>query len=535
MRVSSGLDDPIGFEWDGNACATRAAAGMPTIRCDVTKYRPPENITGLHASPSCVALSMAGHGGGRVVIADLRRAVTDVFDGKHTLARHTRTCARTLRAHRLAKTKATKAQASAWAWQQARLSALIVQPARWIVAGNPEWVTLEQVPPAMPVWEAYAAGLRKLGYSVWCGVLNAADYSVPQTRRRAILVASQVRTATPPEPTHCNGGGSTLFGELQPWVSMADALSWGFADEPAVTVTAGGTSTGGADAMLAGGAGGRAAYRDAMEGTGRRWVVAPHRGQGMIERHGPRPPHEVDQPSPTVIPKARSWRRQMIVDRRQNSRGPQGTTVPDAPVSVDRPAPTFTGKSGSQWVIRTNNATSDGDEMHERSVDDPAPTLTSRGDMWQLRPGKQPNATVRTADEPAPTIAFGHGASQWMWERPATVILGDPRVSPPNRSGGAPQGARPVTTDGVSNGEYVDPLASVRLTVEEAAVLQSFPPDWPFSGSKSARFLQVGNSCPPVMMAHVLAAATGTPIPDVWCDPLVRVDSTDVTEGDDDG
>jgi site-specific DNA-cytosine methylase len=175
------------------------------------------------------------------------------------------------------------------------------------------------------------------------------------------------------------------------------------------------------------------------------------------------------------------------------------------------------------------------DEMYERSVDDPAPTLTSRGDMWQLRPGKQPNATVRTADEPAPTVAFGRDASQWMWERPATVILGDPRVSPPNRSGGAPQGASPVTTDGVLNGEYVDPLASVRLTVEEAAALQSFPPDWPFSGSKSARFLQVGNSCPPVMMAHVLAAATGTPIPDVWCDPLVRVDGTDVTEGDDDG
>ncbi|GFE27584.1 hypothetical protein Sliba_80370 [Streptomyces nigrescens] len=57
---------------------------------------------------------------------------------------------------------------------------------------------MEEVPDVLPLWKQYAVILRRWGFSVWTGILNAADYGVPQTRKRAILPASRVRTAQPP-------------------------------------------------------------------------------------------------------------------------------------------------------------------------------------------------------------------------------------------------------------------------------------------------------------------------------------------------
>ena len=64
-------------------------------------------------------------------------------------------------------------------------AALVAEPARYVHACTPEWVALEQVPAVLPLWKVYAAELRRMGYSAWCGKLNAADYGVPQTRERA--------------------------------------------------------------------------------------------------------------------------------------------------------------------------------------------------------------------------------------------------------------------------------------------------------------------------------------------------------------
>src|SRR5690606_37870098 len=76
----------------------------------------------------------------------------------------------------------------------------------------------------LPLWSALAHVLERHGFSTWAGVLCAADYGVPQTRRRAVLMASRVRAAMPPTPTHAEMPG--MFGE-RPWVSMAEALGWG--------------------------------------------------------------------------------------------------------------------------------------------------------------------------------------------------------------------------------------------------------------------------------------------------------------------
>ncbi|MER7896912.1 DNA cytosine methyltransferase [Streptomyces sp. NPDC096046] len=51
-----------------------------------------------------------------------------------------------------------------------------------------------------------------------------------------------------------------------------------------------------------------------------------------------------------------------------------------------------------------------------------------------------------------------------------------------------------------------------RFSMNEAGMLQSFPPDYPWSGTAQAQ--QVGNAVPPLFGAHLLSAALGLPTPD---------------------
>lgn len=304
--------DPWGIECWAPAIATRRAAVLRTVEGDLadpTILRswylgdiPPD---GLIASPPCPDWSTAGSRAKR--------------DGK-----------------------------TGW---------LVDVPMAWARALTPRWIALEQVPPALEVWEVNADELRAAGYSVWTGILNAANYGVPQTRERAFLLASLDRPALPPEPTHARAPEPSLFGpQLKRWVSMADALGIG---------------------------------------------------------------------------------------------------------GGDRPAQTLTAKSGGQW---------------------------------HLNPGKtetQPNRRVRPVDEPAPTIAFGHDAANWRWDLPATTVTGDPRLSErcSHRDGGQSTGPR--------------------LTIEQAAILQTFPPDYPWQGSKGDQFKQVGNAVPPLLAERILRALAG--------------------------
>jgi DNA (cytosine-5)-methyltransferase 1 len=171
-----GLGDPVGIELDGDACLTRAAAGLRTIRADVATFPLDhlENVTGLTAGPPCTDFSSAG-----------KRAGLEGDSGP-----------------------------------------LVWEVWRWAEALRPEWVAAEQVKEVLPIWRETAERLRSIGYSVWCGILDSANYGTPQNRRRAILMASRVRSVAPPEPTHSRTGHAGFFGTTKPWVTMADALGW---------------------------------------------------------------------------------------------------------------------------------------------------------------------------------------------------------------------------------------------------------------------------------------------------------------------
>lgn len=266
IRRHLGLLD-VGLEWDRSACETRAAAGHTTIRVDVSAFVLTPllgKVWGLLMSPPCTLFSDAGNQVGRLVLDVLAEGVRRLMAGEDCRDEIRERVYPVALAGQHAR-NAKRPEGKRWgddrmeaaAREEAFIACLILEPARYlhalINASNPqtqfEWAAFEQVPAALPVWQVYAQVLRALGWSVWTGVLNAADYGVGQSRRRAVLIASSVRQVAPPEPTHSeSGGGEDLFGGcLAPWRTMADALGRGVTDRPAPTVTSGGAKTGGAE------------------------------------------------------------------------------------------------------------------------------------------------------------------------------------------------------------------------------------------------------------------------------------------------
>lgn len=128
--------------------------------------------------------------------------------------------------HRLADRMAEGDDSTDWTTWEDERSPLVCQPIRWVRDLSPEWVALEEVPAVASLWEHFARIFRGMGYRAWTGDLLAADYGVPQTRLRRILMAHKGRVVHPPMPTHAEHAyGAGLFGDdVRPWVSMADAL-----------------------------------------------------------------------------------------------------------------------------------------------------------------------------------------------------------------------------------------------------------------------------------------------------------------------
>lgn len=289
LRLAGWTGRNVGIEWDADACRTAVAAGHDRVQANIAAFpigHLAGLVEGLIGSPPCTTFSQAGQGAGRLLLEILATAITRTARGKHVLAETRRDCARVLRAHALADPKMrkwTRAKRSEWAWRQAVTSVLVVQPMRYAVTIKPRWIALEQVPAVAPLWQHMAIMLRELGYNTWTGVLSAEMFGVPQTRKRAILIASLDRVVGCPEPTHqpYRAGRVVdtepgLFGDPLPApVSMADALGWGLPDRPAWTVTAGGTDTGGAEVF--GNAKCRAQLRDVVLRNGNQANAAVRR------------------------------------------------------------------------------------------------------------------------------------------------------------------------------------------------------------------------------------------------------------------
>lgn len=88
---------------------------------------------------------------------------------------------------------------------------------------RPEIVTAENVPQLAqlkhPVYMRFISGLKRLGYKVTTEIIKCADYGVPQTRERLIILASRLGPICMIPPTHTSADYATVrtqIGHLTP-------------------------------------------------------------------------------------------------------------------------------------------------------------------------------------------------------------------------------------------------------------------------------------------------------------------------------
>lgn len=198
-----------GVEWDIDACATRASAGLNTEWTDVRSVGPADypDATVLAGGPPCQTYAMAGTGVGRRALDEVLISVKRVSAGDRV--------------------------AECVAGLDDERTGLVLEPLRWVLEADAlgipyDAVVLEQVPAVLPVWEAYREVLERFGYAVDCGILKTEEYGVPQTRRRALLIANRNFEPRLPEPTHreYRKGRDRSEGDPQllPWNTMGEAL-----------------------------------------------------------------------------------------------------------------------------------------------------------------------------------------------------------------------------------------------------------------------------------------------------------------------
>lgn len=167
----------------------------------------------------------------------------------------------------------------------------------------------------------------------------------------------------------------------------------------------------------------------------------------------------------------------------------------------------------STRITHTNCHTDSGRRPRglSRPTSRPSRTVDTMAGVWTVEPlsgvssagsDRRPTRRPRSVDCPSPIQSSSNvSGAAWTHLRPATTVLGDPRIHKPGskRSRHCPDGLARSGRD------------AVRVTPEQAGVLQGFRRDYPWQGARSRQFRQIGNAvCPPVARAVLDAAMAPT-------------------------
>lgn len=467
-----------GVELMAEAVATREANGMETVYRDVwdglllsrSEHARLYGIyTMLIGSPPCQTFSVAGHGAGRAALTEVIEAIQLhaykdpqlllEFGEKHDMR-----------------------------------TALVLAPLAYVYRDMPQYVVLEQVPTVLPVWEAYAEVMRDLGYDVKTAILNAEQYGVPQTRRRAILVARLDGPVKLPTPTHSRyytRDPERLDPGVAKWVSMAEALGWGH-ETPAPTVC----------------------YRPEIAPRG-----CKHLAPGCCSNYPGKPGHQY--PDGTVkITVGEASALQTFPKFTQNNK-----LAHQARRTLDHPAPTITAghDSGNRGFLDAEgNLTIATPEQvaalqsyptGRGLMDRPSPTITGGGTETG---GAEPIAKFHERYTGAPGWI---GSTERLSTAEAATLQSYPTMLRSNygtsgdaqnrgeRTSGQPA---PTLTSKANRNKWD---GETGMEPGEASALQSYAEPFKWCGSRTKQFLQIGNAVPPVLAHAVLSALIEDPKP----------------------
>jgi DNA (cytosine-5)-methyltransferase 1 len=383
---SAGIEHLALVEWDRDACATMRAAGLaPVVEGDVRNLAAIDAVTGgarpdiLWSSFPCQAWSTAGR----------RKGATDDRNG--------------------------------WPWTMDAADHL--RPT-WLICENVRGLTLHRggcefrgnktkplgdAPidscPGCYFERVIMPDMRARFAHVGWWLLDAADYGVPQHRRRVIIWGGPAPLVAP-APTHGPQSGRR-------WVAMGDAL--GLRDDERACV-----------------------YATRPEGHA---PVAERRVRDITDR-----------PCVTI-------------------------------------GATYSGQLGGQPGLVVRDALG----IHDGAIQSGA----CHSDTGTC--GKP-----RDVGMPAPTVA---SSSNLYLRRPS------PTVSAVGECKGSGPGGNPHKMQRASDALFLA-TGRRRLTVEECAKLQAFPDGWPWQGTATSRYRQVGNAVPPplaeAVARAVISAALGS-------------------------